>query len=102
MAASAKQFSIDFSKLSTRLSKNLHPILQLQKVYYVRAVPVDVSGNPIGDPGMHKVIYGQSLPAQVKNINATFQLWTPLSPEGSYSGEFTDFPRHDRAVKTIP
>ena len=103
VSASNKEFLIDFSKLSIfKLqpvqinSINRAEIINLQKTYYVRAVPVDSSGNPIGDPGQGiAVIYGNKIPSLEKNNKESFELWTPMSCLGSYTAENSDRPRHD-------
>jgi len=99
VSTSAKEFSIDFSKVANQplkensLSKRTIPTKQ--KTYYVRAVAVDSWGNPIGDPAKGiAVIYGETIIAAEDNTDASFELWTPNSYQGIYTGEFNDEPRH--------
>jgi len=78
VAASAGEFSIDFSSFAANHSFTRIPSSQC--TYYVRAVPVDAGGNCIGDPGAGlAVTYGQPLTAQpLSNVPlaATFELWS--------------------------
>jgi len=101
VSTASKEFPIDFSKIvnpiiniGSMINKNIIP--QKQKAYYVRAVPVDASGNPIGDPGKGvAVLYGETKVAESSNTNPTFELWTPFSYQGVYSHEFNDEPRNN-------
>ena len=103
VAASAGEFLIDFGNLNSRISSkfkldfsNYKPIPQAQKTYYVRSVPVNSSGAPIGDPGTGiAVVYGK----QAKNsftpgkFSTACELWTVRSYSGVYNGEFQDRPK---------
>lgn len=90
-----KEFSIDFSKIKPSFQiKN--PIPQEQKTYYVRAVPTDSFGNPIGDPGKGiAVLYGVPVLTNVESKEAVFEIWTPKSNLGNTGAEFPDKPVHD-------
>ena len=107
VAASAGEFEIDFDNLSTgpvltftrRIfslsTAEYKPIPQARTHLYVRAVPVDASGSPIGDPGTGMaVLYGEKAPEQAPDVALakTFELWTPLSSTGKFSGENQDRP----------
>jgi hypothetical protein len=96
-AVSAKEFSIDFSKVNAEALKLVrNPIPQTQKTFYVRAVAVDSSGNPIGDPGRGiAVLYGEKVISKIQNTQAAFELWTPKSCLGSNQSETVDRPVHD-------
>ena len=71
------------------------PIKQKQKIYYVRAVPVDLKGDPIGDPGKGLAIkYGEVNASGNNNSeNKDFELWSTASYLGRYSPENSDRPR---------
>ena len=113
VAASAGEFLIDFGNLKnsafsmiTLTLSSYNPIPQAQKTYYVRSVPVNSWGAPIGDPGPGiGVIYGKRaqnvLPA-VKSVS-TCELWsTQRTYLGSYSGEFQDRPAKYSEVGVSP
>lgn len=103
ISPSAKEFSVDFAKAlmnKLELNKfnlpNKREILQLQKTYYIRAVPVDSFGNPIGDPGKGiALLYGSKLPSLNENTDSDFELWATKSYLGSYTAENNDEPTHD-------
>ncbi len=64
-----------------------------QRAFYVRAVPVDGRGNPVGDPGPGvPVLYGEALPParlQGVNLGVGFELWTArLQGQPTSMGEF--------------
>lgn len=91
-----KEFSIDFSKIKPSIQiKN--PIPQKQKTYYVRAVPVDALGNPIGDPGKGiAVLYGVPQLSANDSTESAFEIWTTKSNMGSSRGDAgVDEPVHD-------
>lgn len=71
------------------------PIKQKQKIYYVRAVPVDIKGDPIGDPGKGLAIkYGEANTSGNNNVEKKdFELWSTASYLGRYTDEFEDKPR---------
>ncbi|WP_312831695.1 S-layer homology domain-containing protein [Sedimentibacter saalensis] len=96
-AVSSKEFSVDFAKVyleSLKLVRN--PIPQTQKTFYVRAVAVDTSGNPIGDPGKGiAVLFGEKVISKIQNTQSAFELWTPKSCLGSSQAETVDEPVHD-------
>nr|WP_300094031.1 S-layer homology domain-containing protein [Sedimentibacter sp.] len=96
-AVSAKEFSVDFAKVNLEALKLVrNPIPQTQKTFYVRAVAVDASGNPIGDPGRGiAVLYGEKVISKIQNTQAAFELWTPKSCLGSSQAETVDEPVHD-------
>lgn len=99
LSASTREFQIDFTSLKSTqtFSVKTNEIQRDHIVYYVRAVLLDKSGNPIGDPGKGiSVIYGiQHVETDVKTvIHSDFELWTPNNYIGSYSGEFLDKPKY--------
>lgn len=100
VATSAKEFSIDFSKVVAQdLSRNSlsgRSIPPKQKTYYVRAVLVDSWGNPIGDPAKGvAILYGEPQIAAAGNTVTSFELWTPSNTyKGIYTAEFKDLPAH--------
>ena len=99
VATSAKEFSIDFSKLANQPlragSLKSRTIPPKQITYYVRAVLVDSWGSPIGDPAKGiAVIYGETQIATEDNTYVSFELWTPYSYKGIYTDELNDEPRH--------
>lgn len=111
--AAAGEFCIDFGNLGKSLSRiitintsNYKPIPQGHKVYYVRAVPVNGSGTPIGSPGAGiAVVYG----IQAQNgfpggkSDTSCELWTTKRTyTGSYSGEFQDKPAKNEEVSVSP
>lgn len=106
VSVSSKEFSVDFGKITNSIlqsrfsgSNAFKPIAQKQKTYYVRAVPVDNLGSPIGDPGKGiAVLYGETMAAVDENTDSKFELWTPKSYLGSYGSENNDEPRHDPYV----
>jgi hypothetical protein len=71
------------------------PIKQKQKIYYVRAVPVDIKGDPIGDPGKGLAVkYGEANSSGNNNAEKKeFELWSTTSFLGRYTDEFEDKPR---------
>ena len=72
----SREFSIDFSKIKASTQIN-NPIKQEQKTYYVRGVPVDALGNPIGDPGKGvAVLYGVPVLSTTQSIDPDFEIWT--------------------------
>lgn len=81
-----------------------------QKAYYVRAVPVNASGQPIGDPGLGlQVLYGEPLsptpPTRSPLVDLpTFELWTTASPGAPCAiGEFRNiFMKRDVAFEVGP
>ena len=91
----AKEFTIDFSKIKTS-GQVKNPILQEQKTYYVRAVPLDMLGNPIGDSGTGlAVLYGIPVLTNTNITDPVFEIWTPKSNMGNTGAEFSDKPVHD-------
>lgn len=91
----SREFSIDFSKIKAS-TPTKRPIPQEQKTYYVRAVPVDALGNPIGDPGKGiAVLYGLPVLSDVQYTEPAFEIWTTKSHLGYESKEFNDVPTHD-------
>ncbi|MHB8841084.1 MAG: S-layer homology domain-containing protein [Candidatus Aquicultor sp.] len=101
VAVSTKEFAIDFSKfvpsptppanlfqlvsgqLLFRTSSSYRELPREQRVYYVRAVPVDGSGNCIGDPGAGiPVLYGKPVSdTHLANIvQSSFELWYTIKP----------------------
>ena len=118
VSATSGEFLVDFANLSTSsfslinlntfnfnlVSSQYKPIPQIQKTYYLRAVPVNSLGSPIGDPGDGIVVlYGEKVVDVYPNqsIASSFQLWTPLlSSTGTYSGENQDRPTY-RSVITV-
>ena len=95
-----KEFYIDFSKLfpKSRNIKIFNPSSRLanaktQQKLYVRAVPIDQQGYPIGDPGTGVIVlYGKPLPPShvyFQKSNASFELLTTRRDgEPSTRGEF--------------
>lgn len=113
--AAAGEFQIDFSSLKASSSlaigghvaftSSYKAIPQQRNTFYVRAVPVDAAGNSIGEPGRGiAVIYGEKAadqdPSQV--ITSSFQVWTPVSSSGIYSGENQDRPFHRPVITVDP
>ncbi len=95
-AVSAKEFSVDFSKINKNPTGLKSPILQKQKTYYVRAVPVDSLGSSIGDPGKGlAVLYGEAELLSTKDTEPKFELWTPKSESGNTNAEVKDYPVFD-------
>lgn len=97
ISSSVKEFSVDFSKINKNPSGLRNPITQKQKTYYVRAVPVDNFGSPIGDPGRGiAVLYGQPEISSVHVTEPVIELWTPKTQLGGSLKEFgMDNPVHD-------
>jgi len=109
---SAREFEIDFNNLKTSrtfsfirpisFSASYEPIPQERTIYYVRAVPVDSSGNPVGDPGKGiAILYGEPVaeaPA-AESVKSSFELWTPISSAGSYTGENQDRPTYRSVIR---
>ncbi|MDD5492328.1 MAG: S-layer homology domain-containing protein, partial [bacterium] len=117
VAASAKEFVIDFSKLAPlvtppasqwqlisgqlvfKTTSTYRELPRAQRTYYVRAVPVDGMGNCIGDPGPGlPVIYGK--PGIDSHLAAvlkpSFELWyTDRGGNPSSGGEFPNLYKHD-------
>lgn len=95
VSASAKEFSINFADFADK-DTVASPIVQHKKTYYVRAVPVNASGQPIGDPGEGiAVLYGKKSAAAPTqgNITPSFELWTPKEThQGRWNPEFYDPP----------
>lgn len=117
--ATAKEFSVDFSDplilktsiVNTALLKKTGTVTpehfrKNHKCYYVRAVPVDATGKPIGDPAKGiAVIYGKQLVNQASagKISTTYELWTPgRSNLGEYHGEFQDPPSKRDSISMDP
>lgn len=113
--AASGEFQVDFSNLKTgsslifnrvfTVSSAFKPIEQKRTTYYVRAVPVDSGGNPIGDPGKGMaVLYGERVtnekPAEA--LKPSFEVWTPLGSAGTYSGENQDRPSHRTILRMDP
>lgn len=95
-SVSSKEFSIDFSKINKNPNGLRSPITQNQKTYYVRAVPVDALGSPIGDPGKGMaVLYGEAELSYTKDTESKFELWTPKSETGNTNTEVKDYPVND-------
>ena len=71
------------------------PIKQKQKIYFVRAVPVDVKGEPVGDPGKGLAVkYGEANASGNNNAEKKdFELWSTASYLGRYENENPDKPR---------
>ncbi|MDF2891163.1 MAG: hypothetical protein K0R80_1530 [Clostridia bacterium] len=109
--ASQKEFLIDLGTVEQKnltIQKNMmnsliksgtkatyNPIKQKQKIYYVRAVPINLIGEPIGDPGKGLAIkYGEAYPSSNNNAQKKeFELWSTTSYLGRYSAENPDKPR---------
>ena len=113
VAASTGEFLIDFGNLKNRIpnlsilnSSRYKPIPQAQKNYYVRSVPVNSTGAPIGDPGSGMaVVYGKKIQNALPSgkFGTACELWTPrISYTGSYSGEFQDWPAKYAEVSVSP
>ncbi|MDW7667324.1 MAG: S-layer homology domain-containing protein [Bacillota bacterium] len=119
VSAASGEFLVDFANLKTTsfslinlntlnfnlISSQYKPIPQEQKIYYLRAVPVNSLGNPIGDPGDGiAVLYGEKVVDVYSDqvISSSFQLWTPLSSTGTYSGENQDRPIYRSVVSVDP
>jgi len=64
-------------------------IPRTQYKYYVRAVPVDVQGNPVGDPGTGlEVLYGRpSDTTHESTLQPEYELWAALRPGEPYGGK---------------
>jgi len=99
--ANQKEFVIDFSTIWSRRRNigiiDLFPRLPrtlTQQTLYVRAVPLDSQGKPIGDPGTGlSVLYGQPLPPPgifSQNNKPSFELLT-TKREGEPTSR-TEFP----------
>ncbi|MDF2591117.1 MAG: hypothetical protein K0S75_583 [Clostridia bacterium] len=111
VSASQKEFLIDLgaveqknfliqksminSIIKTGTKATYNPIKQKQKIYYVRAVPVDLIGNPIGDPGKGLAIkYGETNASSNNDAEKKeFELWSTASYLGRYAAENPDRPR---------
>ncbi|NDL67269.1 S-layer homology domain-containing protein [Anaerotalea alkaliphila] len=108
VAATAGEFQIDFANLGTGsfvLASAYKPIPQDRTPYYVRAVPVDGFGNPVGEPGTGMAVLcgiRTAEPDPTKPVAASFQVWTPLSPQGKFSGENMDLPTYRPVVGVDP
>ncbi len=93
--------NIDDLKLKT----GYNPITSSRSVYYVRAIPIDSLGKPIGDPGMGMaVIYGEKIP-EVNydgNIDSDFQLWVPWESGGIGGGEHPNYPEYRTVFRVEP
>ncbi|MHB9093400.1 MAG: S-layer homology domain-containing protein, partial [Eubacteriales bacterium] len=129
VSAQAGEFVIDFASFTPSQLLNLlklntigqfiwnntnsyKEIPKSQRKYYVRAVPIDKSGNCIGDPGEGiAVLYGKPLAAPsttVKSLDTSFELWAPAQegytegggPENKgYSGEFPNKMVHSDSAR---
>ena len=91
--------------LPIKLAVASKPIPQQLKIYYVRGVAVDALGNPIGDPGSGiAVVYGKRVIDKDTSAvaKATFQVWTPYSSTGFYSGENQDRPSYKSTITIDP
>jgi hypothetical protein len=95
VVASTKEFSINFAEFADNKKVSV-PIPQHQKTYYVRAVPINSLGQPIGDPGEGMaVVYGEKSvsPPTQSIITPSFELWTPKEThQGRPGTEFPDWP----------
>ena len=93
--------NIDALKFKT----GYNPITSNRSVYYVRAIPVDSMGKPIGDPGKGlAVIYGERIPEVNYDgkINADFQLWVPWGSGGIGGGEHPNYPVYRTVFRVEP
>lgn len=111
----AGEFAIDFAtftgaqRLAVRTSQyplgtanTYQETAKTQRTYYVRAVPVDSSGQCLGDPGQGlRVLYGNPLvipsflSGSQRRTATPFQLWTPRRPgEPNHSSEFPNILEH--------
>lgn len=106
-----KEFSVDLGAIeqkNTLIQRSLinnivvpgtratyKPIKQRQKIYYIRAVPIDLLGNPIGDPGKGLAVkYGEAFASVNNNAEKqAFELWSTKSYLGNYAVENPDKPR---------
>jgi len=88
-----------------KLKTGYKPITSNRSVYYVRAIPIDSLGKPIGDPGKGiAVIYGERIP-EVNfdgKISADFQLWTPVASGGIVGGEYPNYPEFRPIFRVEP
>lgn len=86
------------------LAAKPQPIPQQQRLYYVRAVPVDLLGNPVGEPGQGiAVLYGKRVADAYPAIPAaSFQVWTPYSSSGFFTGENQDRPTYKPTITVDP
>lgn len=113
--ASLGEFQIDFGNLKKASSiiniglisstATYRPIEQKHSNYYVRAVAVDSFGMPIGEPGKGiAVLYGERVINYnpTEKIASTFQVWTPTSASGGFSGEFLDLPTFKSVFRVDP
>jgi len=99
-----KNFLILKSSIIQGTNAAYNPIKQKQKIYYVRAVPVDLKGDPIGDPGKGLAIkYGEANTSGNNNAQKQdFELWSPVSYVGRYSNENHDKPHLQESVSFSP
>lgn len=115
VSISSGEFEIDFNNLKPSRTFSLIkpisfsaaylPIPQKRSLYYVRAVPVDSSGNPIGDPGNGlAILYGEAVAesSPTEAIESSFELWTPISSAGKYYGENQDLPIYRDTIRVDP
>lgn len=121
--ASKKEFTIDFGSFAPspkpelklwKLNTNgafgftgegaIKEIPINQRTYYVRAVPLNSSGNPIGDPGTGiEVIYGKPIPESKKSliVNPSFEIWNSYRDVNESSAEFPAKFLHDTDKELI-
>ncbi|MBU7006072.1 S-layer homology domain-containing protein [Phosphitispora fastidiosa] len=129
VSPSAGEFVVDFGSIASgqlsgslwqlkpagqlvwNITSTYREIPKTQKKYYVRAIPVDGTGNCIGDPGEGlQVLYGKPLTASTaaQKVNASFELWAPRRegvPQGGgpdnngYSGEFPNLLVHESSPR---
>ncbi len=115
VALSAGEFEIDFSKLKPKTSISFikpilfssayAPITQKRSLYYVRAIPINSIGNPLGDPGKGlAILYGEPVAQGTASdvIESSFELWTPISSTGFYTGENQDRPFYRSLISIDP
>ncbi len=88
-----------------KLKTGYNPITSNRSVYYVRAIPVDKLGKPIGDPGKGiAVIYGEKVAETNygEKIGSDFQLWVPINSGGIGSGEYPNYPIYRDVFRVEP
>lgn len=99
---------IDFKPINTDLylrSSGYKPITSNRDVYYIRVIPVNKLGSPVGDPGKGiAVIYGEKVPEKSYNtkISSDFNLWIPDGSGGFGSGEFPNNPKYKTVFRVEP
>ncbi|MGD0152621.1 MAG: S-layer homology domain-containing protein [Thermacetogeniaceae bacterium] len=125
VSAQAGEFTIDFGALGSgqqtgglfgnlHLFSNIHlfwngsstyqEIPKAQRIYYVRAVPVDSGGNCIGDPGAGlAVLYGKPLTAPsafAQGVSSSFELWAAQNA-GQPSQAPVEFPNNIKHLQSV-